>query len=447
MRDLLIVSIVGVMALMALKRPWIGVMLWTWLSIMNPHRYAWGFAYSAPLAAIAAGATLLGLLFVRERQSPFQGAPVVWFFLLSIWITLSWLFGYDTAGDYEQWSKVMKIYFMTFVALMLLTNKMHIMAFAWVTVGSLALLGAKGGLFTVLHGGNYRVWGPEGTFIGDNNHFALALIVTVPLLHFLQIQLQRPWMRHGMTAIMLLCVAAALGSHSRGAFLAIAAMGAVLWWRSSRKGLMTAALLVVFLLLLPMMPEEWWERMGTITSYEEDASAMGRINGWLVAIEVAKHHLFGGGMSYQHEIFFLMWGVYSTDVIAAHSIFFQILGNHGFIGLALYLAFWIATYLYAGWLRRNARDIPQAKWAVDLGNMVQVSLVGYAVGGAFLSMPYFDLPYNLMVMVVLARRWVETRGWEREPTVPFLEYAGLRRAKRARPLDESASPVSARLES
>lgn len=62
--------------------------------------------------------------------------------------------------------------------------------------------------------------------------------------------------------------------------------------------------------------------MGTITSYEEDASAMGRINGWLVAIEVAKHHLFGGGMSYQHEIFFLMWGVvYSTDVIAAHSIF------------------------------------------------------------------------------------------------------------------------------
>ena len=447
MRDVVIMAIVAVMGMMALKRPWIGVMLWTWISIMNPHRYAWGFAYSAPVAAIAAAVTLLGLFFTRDRQSPFQGAPVTWLLVFSIWATLSWMFGYDPAADYEQWNKVMKVYFMTFVALMLLLNKLHIMAFAWITALSLAALGAKGGLFTILNGGNYRVWGPAGTFIGDNNHFALALIMTVPLLHFLQLQLQRPWVRHSMTVLMLLCVAAALGSHSRGAFLAIAAMGALLWWRSRRKGLMTAALLVVFLLMLPMMPAEWWERMGTITSYEEDASAMGRINGWLVAIEVAKHHLFGGGMSYQHQIFFSMWGVYNTNVIAAHSIYFQILGNHGFIGLALYIGFWIATYLYAGWLRRYARDIPQAKWAVDLGNMVQVSLAGYAVGGAFLSMPYFDLPYNLMVMVVLARRWVETRGWEREPTVPFLEYAGLRRVKRKRTLDESASPVSARVES
>ncbi|PTD96767.1 putative O-glycosylation ligase, exosortase A system-associated [Pseudothauera lacus] len=433
MRDLLIVSIVAVMAVMALRRPWIGVMLWTWLSIMNPHRYAWGFAYSAPLAATAALATLAGLMMTRERQHPFKGAPVTWFFLLSLWITLSWLFGYDPSGDYAQWNKVMKIYFMTFVALMLLDNRHHIMAFAWVSAFSLALLGAKGGLFTIAHGGNYRVWGPMGTFIGDNNHFALALIMTVPLLHFLQLQLTRPWMRHGMSVIMLLCVASALGSHSRGALLAVSAMGAVLWWRSRRKGVMTLALLVVILMLLPMMPEEWWERMGTIKSYEEDASAMGRINGWLVAIEVAKHHFFGGGMSYQHDVFFLMWGVHNTDVIAAHSIYFQILGNHGFVGLALYLGFWFVTYAWAGWLRRNARDIPQARWAADLGGMVQVSLVGFAVGGAFLSMPYFDLPYNLMVMVVLARRWVETRGWERDPPGSLLEYAGLGRFLRRSP--------------
>lgn len=72
MRDLIILSIVAVAAVLALKRPWVGVMLWTWLSIMNPHRFAWGFAYSAPLAAIAAGATVLGLLMTRDRQSPFQ---------------------------------------------------------------------------------------------------------------------------------------------------------------------------------------------------------------------------------------------------------------------------------------------------------------------------------------------------------------------------------------
>ncbi|HRY16155.1 MAG TPA: DUF5935 domain-containing protein, partial [Candidatus Competibacteraceae bacterium] len=135
MRDLLIVTIVLIAAVMALKRPWIGVMNWTWLSIMNPHRYAWGFAYSAPVAAIAAASTLLGLLFTKNRQSPFQGAPVGWLFVFVIWVNVSWLMGMDVAGDYEMWNKVMKIYFMTFVALMILQDRYQMMAFVWVTVG------------------------------------------------------------------------------------------------------------------------------------------------------------------------------------------------------------------------------------------------------------------------------------------------------------------------
>lgn len=429
MRDVLIVSIVFIAAIMALKRPWIGVMLWTWLSIMNPHRFTWGFAYSAPLAAIAAVVTIIGLLFTRERQSPFQGGPVIFFAIFILWMTLSWFFGMDPTGDYGQWDKVMKIYFMTFIAIMLLQTKLSILAFSWVTVGSLALLGAKGGVFTILHGGNYRVWGPPGSFIEDNNALALALIVIVPLLHFLQLQVQNKWVQRGISITMLLCVASSLGSHSRGAFLAIIAMGSMFWWRSRRKGYMGVMIVFALLVILPIMPQEWWNRMETIETYQQDASAIGRLNGWYVAWEVAKHHFFGGGMSYQHQLFFSLYGLYNTNVIAAHSIYFQILGNHGFIGLFLYLMIWFSTYHCAGWLRKNADLSPETRWAYDLGSMAQVSLIGYAVGGAFLSLAYFDLPYNIMVMVVLAKKWVETRSWEREPQLSFLEYAGLRRRK------------------
>jgi hypothetical protein len=80
-------------------------------------------------------------------------------------------------------------------------------------------------------------------------------------------------------------------------------------------------------------------------------------------------------------------------------------------------------------LNKHAILIPEAKWAANLGGMVQVALVGYAVGGAFLSLAYFDLPYYMMVLVVIARKWVETKAWERELKIPFLEYAGLRKAK------------------
>lgn len=427
LRDIIIVSIVLLAAFMAFRRAWIGVMLWNWLSIMNPHRYTWGFAYSAPLAAIAAGATLLGLLFTKERRSPFLGAPVGWFFALTMWISLSWLMGMDVTGDYGQWTKVMKIYLMTFVALMLLHNRYHIMAFVWVSTASVIILAVKGGIFTILSGGAHRVWGPPGSFIADNNEFALAVILAIPLMHFLQMQLAKPWMRHAVTVAILLSVASALGSHSRGAFLALGAMGLIFWWRSSRKGPIALMLVFVVLVLLPMMPDEWWERMGTIQTYEEDTSAMGRINAWYVAWDVAKDKFFGAGMSYQYPEIFMLYGRFETHARSAHSIYFQILGNHGFVGLFLFVTLWFSTFRTAGWLRKNGGKLPETRWVVSLGAMAQVCLLGYAVGGAFLSLAYFDLPYNVMVMVVLAKNWVERRAWETEPTEPFLEYAGLRR--------------------
>ena len=60
---------------------------------------------------------------------------------------------------------------------------------------------------------------------------------------------------------------------------------------------------------------------------------------------------------------------------------------------------------------KKARKEPQTQWLSDLGAMCQVSLVGYAVGGAFLSLAYFDLPYNILIMIVLGRRWIKRRAW------------------------------------
>ena len=156
---------------------------------------------------------------------------------------------------------------------------------------------------------------------------------------------------------------------------------------------------------------------------------MGRINAWLVALEVAKHNFFGGGMSYQHDAYFLAYGTYETTVRAAHSIYLQMLGNHGYIGLFFFLMMWLTTYGTAGKLRKLAQGEKEATWVAQLGAMVQVSLVAYAVGGAFLSLSYFDLPYNMMVMVVLARKWIENKAWEIEPKISFFEYAGLTRKK------------------
>lgn len=418
MRDTLVVGLAIWGSVLALRRPWIGVILFTWISIMSPHRYCWSFAHDAPLAALAAASTLVGLAMTRERENPFKGPSVVMLAVFMVIMTLSWLLGLDPQGDYAQWNKVMKVDLMIIVLLALLHSKQHIFALLWVAAGSLALLGMKGGVFTVLGGGDNRVWGPPGSFIEDNNEFALALVITIPLVRFLQLQLSNRWQRHALTGAMLLMAISALGSHSRGALLGIAAMAAMLWWRSRNKIVLGVLLVVAAVVMLAFMPEHWTARMSTIRDYEQDSSAMGRISAWWNAWNLAQHYPLGVGFNPARHDLFARFSPYPDRVHAAHSIYFQVLGNHGFPGLIAFLGIGFFAWRDAAWLRKHAAKIPQAKWAADLGALVQVSMAGFAVGGAFLSLSYFDWPYVIMALAVLARRWVLNKAWEREPEYP-----------------------------
>jgi len=171
-------------------------------------------------------------------------------------------------------------------------------------------------------------------------------------------------------------------------------------------------------MLLAFMPESWTERMSTISGYEEDRSALGRISAWWNAWGIAKDYVTGVGFNAARPELFVRYSPYPDYVHAAHSIYFQVMGNHGFIGLVIFMMIFVSTYWAAGRLRAAARLHPQAQWCDALGAMCQVSLVGYAVGGALLSLSYFDLPYNIMMLVVLSRVWVARQGWRTEPIYP-----------------------------
>jgi probable O-glycosylation ligase (exosortase A-associated) len=303
---------------------------------------------------------------------------------------------------------------MIFVLMMLLYTRKHIIALVWVLVGSLAYYGVKGGAFTIMTGGNSRVWGPTDSFIGGNNEIALALIMSIPLMYFLRSLYIQRWVKHAFIVAMVLTSAAIVGSQSRGALLGIAAMAVVFWMNldsaknnQSQKTLFGVLILAISLAMVAFMPQSWTNRMHTIGGYQQDASAEGRINAWHMAWNLASNNFFGGGFEMYYKATFMAYAPNPYDVHAAHSIYFQVLGEHGFVGLFLFLLVWFVTWRWAGWLRRNAKNNPDTEWAAVLGSMVQASLAGYLVAGAFLSLAYFDLPYNLMALVVLSRRWVE----------------------------------------
>lgn len=413
MRDLVLAPIIIWLCFSALRRPWIGVMGWTWISMMNPHALAWTLN-SLPVAAAIAGCTLLGAIFTKDKRD-FSITPemsVLIAFMLWMCITLPFSFNFD--DSFLMWKRVMKIDFMVLVTLVLLYSKKHLIAFVWVVTASIGFYGVKGGIFTLITGGAYRVWGPTGTYIDGNNEVALALIIITPLFRFLQLQLTSKWGKQAMTISILLCVIAALGSHSRGALLAVAAMAAALWWYGGRQLGVLVGILVVAFAAISLMPTEWLTRMNTISEYQKDGSAMGRINAWYMAWNLAKDNFFGGGFEIYNRMLFGIYAPDPDDVHAAHSIYFQVLGEHGFVGLLLFLTLWLLVWWHAGQLRKQGKRRPETKWVSDLGAMCQVSLVGYGVGGAFLSLAYFDLPYNILIMIVLARRWMNRQGWLEE---------------------------------
>lgn len=243
-----------------------------------------------------------------------------------------------------------------------------------------------------------RIFGPHG-FIAGNNEIGLALVMTIPLLYYLQTQAPRKWIGHLMWVAIFLSAVSAVSTHSRGALLAISAMGLAFFIRSPKRGRLVLPILATLFFIVWFMPDAWWDRMDTIATYQEDESAMGRINAWILAWNVATHHFFGGGFYLESAETFLRFAPDPNFIAVAHSIYFQVLGQHGFVGLFLFLVFWISTWRTGNWIYKHSSSLADK----TLVRCIEISLVGYAVGGAFLNLAYFDGPYYLMAAMVILR--------------------------------------------
>ena len=415
MRDIALLVFIAGSIPYALAHPVYGVYLWTWMSLMNPHRLTWGFSFDASYAFYVALATLIGLVLTRDaRRLPLAPASIA-LTLFLLWMTLGYPFSFFPSDSYEMWSKVMKIQIMTLVAAALIFEREQIRRFVWVMVVSIGYYGVKGGLFAIRTGGSQKVYGPAGTFIEDNNEIALALVIVIPLMWYLFETTKTRWIRYTLIGMMSLSGLAAIASWSRGAFLALAAMSVAIWWKGKRKALLGLGLLLLWPAVLAFMPQLWEDRMNTISDYTSDNSAMGRINAWRMAWNLALDRpLFGGGFEIYNKPVFDLYAPVREDIHAAHSIYFQVLGEHGFVGLFLYLLIWWFTWRTAVWIGKRTTPDGEHRWAYHLAAMSQVSLVGYFVGGAFLSLAYFDLPYFIMVALI-ATKWLLERESKPSP--------------------------------
>lgn len=404
MRDILVTAIVLVWLLYIFRRSHYGAYLWAWLSYMNPHRQCWGFAMTMPFAQLAFLVTAVSMFMSKEpKRIPWTRETILLVIFIA-WMTITSSLAFYSDLAWTQYEKVIKIQLGTFMTLMLITSKERLRIFIWVIVLSIGYYGIKGGVFTIVHGGQYRVQGPAGTFFGGNNEMALVMIMTVPLMRYLHLTETRQWIKLSLAGAMFLTAIAAFGSQSRGALVALAAMGTLLWLKSRNKLATALLVLVSAVTALSVMPESWYERMDSIKDYEQDASAQGRINAWWTAFNVAKSNITGGGFEVFRPATFRQYAPDPSSVHDVHSIYFEVMGEHGFPGFFMFMTLMAFTWFKASSVIRACKRDPERKWASDLAAMIQVSIIGYAAGGAFLGLAYFDYYYHLITMTVIT--WV-----------------------------------------
>jgi probable O-glycosylation ligase (exosortase A-associated) len=405
-RDVVLLAAVVGLAPISFARPWIGVLVWSWIAYMAPHTLTWGFGRTLPVAAVIGGATLAGLLFTRDRKPMPVTLVVVLLSLFVVHFSVSTALALNPTLAWGKWNWVSKSLLMAFVTIVLFQDRAKLRLLYMVMALSMGFYGVKGGVWALRTGAGERVFGPEGTFFGDNNYLGLALAMMLPVLLCLAREEPRRWLRNVFRATFALSIAAILFTYSRGALLGLAAILIPVTWRSPWRLRFAATALLVTLVALPLIPAKWWERMQTITTdtQQMDTSELGRLEAWNTALNIARDRpVFGGG-------FRVLWnndawlqyhdGPYLV-ARDAHSLYFEVLGEQGVVGLAIYLGIVISTLVTLQRIRKKWRHHPAHGYLATYAEMTQLVLCPFLVAGAFLSVAYFDLYFHLVATSVV----------------------------------------------
>jgi putative inorganic carbon (HCO3(-)) transporter len=410
MRDILVLAIILGSVPICFFRPYFGALMWVWVAYFNPHRFTWGIAYNFPVSTVIAVPTLLGMLFFPKLNRGIFVRETVMLLVFWAWMVISFfnatqvpLFADHIADAQLRLIAVSKILLMTFVLILVVTSRKKLEILFIVTALCFGVLAIKGMLFGLRTDGNFRIWGPPDSFVYDNNDLGLALNMSLPMMYYMARETTSRRMRQLLRVCFFSSIVAVILTYSRGALLGLVVVLGAISIRSNRK-LLAGALLVVFaILLLTFAPPAWMERMGNFAHGELDESAQGRLHAWQFAWELATRYPITGGsfetFTYGLEERFTP----QFSFAGPHSIYFQTLGEQGFVGLGIFV-FVLGGCFYSLWrIRSRVRGQPSFAWITNYSKMLEASLLGYAVSGAFLPRAYFDLWFQLAAGTALLK--------------------------------------------
>jgi len=420
MRDLAFVGFLMALLGMGLKRPFLFVLAYVYIDVVSPQRLTYLLLNTVPISAIAVVLAVAAWLLADDKRD-MRVAPRQALIL----VLLGYCFLTTINADFpveaaDKWEWVWKaLAFAAFLPLTLRT-RLRIEALLLFMILSAASIAIVGGIKTLASGGggygelNLMVDNNSGLY--ESSTISAVAIAIIPIILWL--------MRHGTIflpdwrvrtfalALIFACLLIPVGTSARTGLVCIGLLAVLMLRTVKRRGLYIAALAAAGLCAVPLLPSAYSERMGTIKAYGQDESASTRIAVWKWTIAYAKEHPFGGGFDAfrQNKIRYDMAKVQGTgpsqavatsgvvdQARAYHSAYFEMLGEQGYPGLALWLLIMLSGIVRMEVLRRRYAATGGAlDWAGPLAGALQEAQLIYLLGAAFAGIAF--QPFIYMVL-------------------------------------------------
>ncbi|MDR3299077.1 MAG: putative O-glycosylation ligase, exosortase A system-associated [Candidatus Accumulibacter sp.] len=398
--------------------------LWGWSTVLSPVYYLYGFMGDLRFNFIFAAIALLLLFVKRRNKQPFKvNSTFILILALLAHSLLSALLGYP----FNPFNAILGEQFFKSILFCLVMYwfviDRHDMYALLVMFGlGLGFHGVLEGIKVIASAGSHKVSGIPTSMMSDNNHFAVGMVVVLPILYYLYQYSSRALVRYGFLAGFFLTIVSVLGTNSRGGVVALGVVG-IWFFHTSRHKLKTLLLIgIAAAMVFALAPESWFSRMDSIGQAGEDSSFMGRVVAWKISSAIAlQNPIFGGGfhaVQLQH-----VWdqfrysdgllGSVTTPVPelvarAAHSIYFEIMGDLGFFGLLLFLGVFLNSLVARYHIKLLIERAPERYiWALDMADALMLAILAYLAGGAAVSLGYFEIPYMLVMLMEILRQYVK----------------------------------------
>jgi probable O-glycosylation ligase (exosortase A-associated) len=405
MRDLIVFGIVVLSLPFAFRRPFIGLLVFSWLAYMRPQDLCWGFARYMRLSFYVGLTMVAGWVAYEAGRRPFTrwDLRTAGMTLLLVMTFISTIPG-EEFGEPEITAGLSEFTKIIVVALFTVgqtDSRQRLRMLIWTFALCLGFFGFKGGLFGLMTGGSAITRGPGG-MMEDNNDFALALVMGVPMIWYLsRIETSR-LVRKFLLVTGLLTMVTIILTHSRGGFLALCVALLVMAWRSGKLIQASLTMFVGAVLFLNFAPESVLQRLGTIEDAaqgQEDSSVGARFRAWNIAFRMIEHNpvLGVGHKHFRHHYQRHADALYPGEEYfnhVAHNSYLQIWAENGTLAFFVFLVTLLSVFFVSWRLRRLARAGPHMSWVMPYANMLEATTAAFMVGAFFLNRGHFDLSYH-----------------------------------------------------